>query len=75
MKKLLLLCIIATLCYAPTFAQITINELTSDAGNNDGSPQNQSGEFIELYNAGSTSVDISGWVLLDDDAALRFATG
>ena len=37
---------------------VVINELVYD---NQGSPD--SGEFVELYNAGASPVDIGGWTL------------
>ena len=57
------------------FSQVVINEFSPDPGENDGSPSNQTGEFIELYNAGATAVDISGWIIADTDAAIRFPAG
>jgi len=41
------------------FGQITINEVVEDERNV--SPDTR--EFVELYNAGSSAVDISGWTL------------
>jgi hypothetical protein len=58
-----------------SIAQVTINELGADPSNLDGLPLNSTGEFIELYNAGGSSVDISGWILADANAALRFPAG
>jgi hypothetical protein len=50
---------------------IVINEiLASPLGdaNGDGTVDAYQDEFIELYNAGGTAVDLSGWTLSDDDA-------
>lgn len=44
-----------------TFAQVVINEFAyDDTGTDDV-------EFVELYNAGTTPVDISGWILQSRD--------
>lgn len=60
---------------------VVINEiLASPQGdaNNDGIIDAYQDEFIELYNPGATSVDVSGWTLSDDDSptgAFIFPTG
>ncbi len=50
---------------------VVINEILaappSDA-NGDGAIEVYEDEFIELYNVGTTPVDISGWTLSDDDS-------
>ncbi len=70
MKQLLLY--LATFLFTlPLSAQVVINEMSPDAANFDGNPPGQTGEFIELYNTGTSTVDISGWMLVDDDAAIR----
>lgn len=50
-------------------AQIVINELVYD--DSGASPDDR--EFLELYNAGSTTVDISGWDIVTSDAVGEFA--
>lgn len=57
------------------FSQVLINEISPDPANLDGVPSNQTGEFIELYNAGSSAIDIGGWILADADAAIRIPSG
>ncbi|MFH1679431.1 MAG: lamin tail domain-containing protein [Candidatus Eisenbacteria bacterium] len=50
---------------------VVINEiLASPQGdaNNDGIIDAYQDEFVELYNAGGTAVDVSGWTLSDDDS-------
>ncbi|MCB9809455.1 lamin tail domain-containing protein [Candidatus Peribacteria bacterium] len=55
-----------TYSVSPYAGQIVINEVsyaqssTASAANND--------EFIELYNAGTSPIDLQGWGLLDTDA-------
>jgi len=53
-----------------TFAQIVINEIVYDERNAFSSEIPDTREFIELYNAGGSAVDIGNWsietVLLDD---------
>ena len=58
-------------------ATVVISEVladppTGDAGdaNQDGQRETYGDEFVELYNAGSASVDISGWQLCEDDVEL-----
>lgn len=55
--------------------QVVINEISPDPANNDGLPQNQTGEFIELYNTGASAVNIGGWIVADGDAAIRIPSG
>ena len=47
---------VSLLLSIPATAQVVINELHYDPPNN-----TQPEEFIELYNAGATEVDLSGW--------------
>ena len=58
-------------------ATVVISEVLADpptgaAGdaNQDGQRDARKDEFIELYNAGSAPVDISGWQLCEDDVEL-----
>ncbi len=60
MKSLKLFLGFAALC-AVTHAQVVINEIEyDDTGIDDR-------EFVELYNAGTSAVDISGWILMSWD--------
>ena len=76
MARLLLLVIL--LAFAPLAeATVVISEVLADPPTGDAGDANQDGqrdtyedEFIELYNAGSAPVDISGWQLCDDDVEL-----
>ena len=53
----ILLCVCTALAPAVASANVTINEvLFDDSGTDDR-------EFIELFNAGSTTIDISGWTV------------
>lgn len=45
--------------------KVLITEINSNAGS--------TGDFIELYNYGSTSIDLAGWKLDDDSASLAEA--
>lgn len=74
MKKVLLHVFLLMLC-TTGFSQVLINEISPDPANLDGVPSNQTGEFIELYNAGASAVDIGGWILADGDAAIRLPSG
>ena len=65
-------------------ANVIINEFLFDPAptapdgdaNGDGVREASGDEFIEILNTGSTTVDISGWTLSDDDGgAFAFAAG
>ncbi len=47
-------------------SSVVINEIMQNPDANDGT--DREGEWIELYNAGSTDVDINGWTIADDDS-------
>ncbi len=53
-----------------TLPAVSINEVLADPGgdaNGDGTLHTYEDEFVEIYNSGLTSVDLSGWILSDDD--------
>lgn len=51
--------------------QVVINEImVNPSGPNDGSNMPNTAEWIELYNAGSSAVNISCWVLADGDMTI-----
>ena len=60
-----------------TGTDVVIDEVLADPGsglsgdaNGDGTRQTYADEFVELFNRGSEAVDLAGWRLGDDDAAL-----
>jgi hypothetical protein len=60
---LFLACMATTVLAGPLSAQVVINEFSyDDTGTDDR-------EFLELFNAGTTTVDISGWVVQNIDGA------
>lgn len=66
MKKITLSILSLTLVFS-SYAQVTINEVQAD---NDATYADLGGNFedwVELYNAGSSAVDISGWMVIDDN--------
>lgn len=65
MKKLFTL-LFCTLLSSITHSQIIINELQADAGNFD----DNGGEWIELKNIGSASVDLSCWKLTNGGSVI-----
>ncbi|MFA3783789.1 choice-of-anchor D domain-containing protein [Melioribacteraceae bacterium 4301-Me] len=78
---LLLINFFAALCYSQS--ALVINEILADPpsdstgdANGDGAADLHKDEFVELVNAGSIALDISGWTL-SDSTALRhiFPTG
>ena len=76
MARLLPLVILLA-CASLAEATVVISEVLADpptgaAGdaNQDGQRDARKDEFIELYNAGSAPVDISGWQLCEDDVEL-----
>ena len=68
-----LLSLVLLLAFVPLAeATVVISEVLADPptgatgdANQDGQRETYGDEFIELYNAGSASVDISGWQLGD----------
>ncbi len=75
-----LLPLVLLLGFAPLAeATVVISEVLADPPSDDAGDANQDGErhsshdeFIELYNAGSAPVDISGWRLGDSSALVNF---
>ena len=73
-----LLSLVLLLAFVPLAeATVVISEVLADPptgatgdANQDGQRETYGDEFIELYNAGSASVDISGWQLCDGDVEL-----
>jgi len=71
-KKILLIAALTLpLQFAFGQAQIVINEVYGGGGNA-GAPLNQ--DFVEIFNNGVTSIDISGWALQYGSAAGAFST-
>jgi hypothetical protein len=57
------------ICATGARGDVIITEIMyNSAGANDGSSTGTSSEWVEIFNTGSSSVDISGWVLDDEDA-------
>jgi hypothetical protein len=66
MKKITLSILSLTLVLS-SFAQVTINEVQAD---NDATYADLGGNYedwVEFYNAGSSEVDMSGWMCIDDN--------
>jgi hypothetical protein len=66
MKKITLSILGLTLALS-AFSQVTINEVMAD---NDATYADKRGNYedwVELYNAGTAAVDISGWMVIDDN--------
>ncbi|MEM6338008.1 MAG: lamin tail domain-containing protein, partial [Bacteroidota bacterium] len=55
----------AFLLVPAAYAQIVITEIMYNPASSESNTQTQ---YVELYNAGSSAVDISGWQLDDEDA-------
>ncbi len=54
-------------------AQVFINEImVNDVGGSNGSNMPNTSEWVELYNAGTSSVNISCWFLTDGDVSITF---
>jgi len=65
------LTVLSVILAVPGFSKVWISEIVAD---NDGSHLDEDGDdrdWIELFNDASTSIDLSGWSLTDDDADLR----
>ncbi len=54
-----------------SFFQVRINEFMADNGNDIRDEDGTRQDWIEIYNAASTAVDLSGWYLTDSAANLR----
>ncbi|RLE37597.1 hypothetical protein DRJ12_02635, partial [Candidatus Acetothermia bacterium] len=61
-RKLSLILMIVFALAVAVSAQVVINEVVYDPVGDEAS-----GEWVELYNAGGSSVDLSGWQLTDQD--------
>jgi hypothetical protein len=60
-----------TLDPSAAFFQVRINEFMADNENGIRDEDGSREDWIELYNAAATPVDLSGWYLTDNAAALR----
>jgi hypothetical protein len=70
MKKLLLIPAIAALSLSVLNAQVRITEIMYNPAGPDGVAAGEpTGEWVEIYNSGLSTVDLSGWYLDDEDAA------
>jgi|GEM_PF-2870140 len=54
---------------------VVINEVMVDGGTCDGSCNPNVAEWIELYNSGSTVIDLGCWAMTDGDFAITFPAG
>ncbi|HWH68544.1 MAG TPA: lamin tail domain-containing protein, partial [Candidatus Sulfotelmatobacter sp.] len=50
----------------PARAQVVLNEVCADTGGAALSPGGTTADYIELFNAGTGAVDLTGWSLTDD---------
>ncbi len=63
-KSLFLVLFLIGSMAAPAAAQVVINEISNDRDNGDNTGTSEpDGEFVELYNAGSSAVDIGNWTV------------
>jgi hypothetical protein len=77
---MLTLALLVALCAGPASAQVVLNELLPDPASDwsptDGDEEYSSvnDEWVEIFNAGSSAVDITGWRLRDavSDSSWRF---
>lgn len=70
MKKLLLIPVIVGLSLGALNAQVRITEIMYNPAGPDGVPAGDpTGEWVEIYNGGLFTVDVSGWYLDDEDTA------
>lgn len=69
------LLIVFLLAVHPTKAQVVINEIYINAVANDGSPNPNTGEWIELYNTTASTADVSCWVFCDGDFCVTLPEG
>ena len=70
-KNHYLTCILAVLLTATLSAQVRINEYSAANWKQFTDNYGKAEDWVELYNAGATAVNISGWGLTDDDDDLQ----
>ena len=78
MKLILSQCALLTVALSvvyPAQAQVVINEIYINAVANDGSPNPNTGEWIELYNTTAATVDVSCWIICDGDFCVTLPAG
>ena len=62
MRKIILLFLLFQFLFFPCFGQVVINEIMYNPSGDD-----TKHEWIEIYNKGSTEVNITGWKFYEDD--------
>jgi len=68
--------LILILNIAPLFGQVILTEIMANpAGSETAIPGGDSNEYIELFNAGDDSVDLTGWSFTDGDDDDYLSTG
>ncbi len=76
MSKFLCAIILVLLFDKIGLSQVIINEImVNPSGANDGANTPNTSEWVELYNAGGASVDLSCWVLADGDMTITIPSG
>ncbi|MFN8332843.1 MAG: CotH kinase family protein [Saprospiraceae bacterium] len=70
-QGILKFCAIVIVLHATAYGQVSINEFLASNVANIADPQyNEYSDWIELYNAGAASVNISGWYLADQQGTV-----
>ena len=70
-QGILKFCAIVIVLHATAYGQASINEFLASNVANIADPQyNEYSDWIELYNAGAASVNISGWYLADQQGTV-----
>ncbi|MEJ6718164.1 MAG: lamin tail domain-containing protein, partial [Akkermansiaceae bacterium] len=70
MKTLASACLIALAMIVPTHADLHITEFMELNGGSLKDEDGDASDWIELFNSGPDSVDLEGYFLTDDEAAL-----
>ncbi len=69
--KLIRIILVFTVIFQIAYAQIVINEASNKNWSQISAPDGEQYDWIELYNAGPTAVDLSGYYLSDNPAKLQ----
>lgn len=64
--RALFFCVLAALISSPAAGQVVINEFLADNATGLQDEDKERSDWIEIYNAGATPVDLQGWALTDD---------
>ena len=68
--RLLPFCLFFLATFSSTYGQVVISEFMADNATGYQDEDKDRSDWIEVFNAGSSAVNLGGWFLTDDSAAL-----